>query len=171
MDFSDNQTTRTIMEYYKHLFTPLYKYAFRILGEEDVAKDLVQEVFVKLWNDKDRRTISNVKAYLFRATHNLSIDHIRKKTSYEKVDIVSVQSMLSTRESAFDILFSDQIQNKLKKEIEKLPPKCLQIFKMNRQEGFSYQEIAKILGISHSTVKNQMAIAMHRLYEVMKNDI
>lgn len=154
----------------------LYAYALTIVRDDEVARDVVQEMFLKIWKNRDRISItSSLKAFLVKATHNQCIDTIRsgkyasKHILTEQVLVRAELMAISSDEGVLDKIYSDQLQDRLRAVVETLPAQCKRIFMLNREEGMSYLEIAETLGISHSTVKNQMMIAMRKLYERLKD--
>lgn len=126
------------------------------------AEDIVQDVFVKIWNQRDTLEVrSTIAQYLFRATTNSSINYLRTQ-----------QRMVSDAEDIIEQIAApvpedDERSKNLKQAIEEavaaLPPRCRAIFVLHRYEGLRYQQIADHLGVSYHTVKNQMNIAMARL--------
>ena len=154
----------------------LYAYALGIVHREEIARDIVQEVFLKLWRNRQRIEINtSLKAYLIRMTRNQCIDTLRdgKYANKENINIDDILCRieimgLDETDPVFDRLYSDELQSRFQEAVEKLPEQCKKIFLLNRQQGLSYLEIAKLLDISHSTVKNQMVIAMRKLHEALK---
>lgn len=153
----------------------LYAYALGIVRDRELARDIVQEVFLKLWRNRQRIEINtSLKAYLIRMTRNQCVDTLRdgryadKNIHIEEV-LCRVELMgLDDTDPVFDRIFSDELQFRFREAVETLPAQCKKIFLLNRQEGLSYLEIAAVLGVSHSTVKNQMVIAMRKLHEALK---
>jgi RNA polymerase sigma-70 factor (ECF subfamily) len=158
-------------------FQPLTIYAKGILIDFDQSKDIVQEVFIKIW--KTAQTIdvnTSLKAYLYKAVHNACIDYLRKEKSRSALKSISYDDLqfrlkvfdIKEDNNLFDNLFSDELELQLKLAIEQLPAQCREIFILNRYEQLSYQDISEKLSISLSTVKTQMGRAMQKLMESMK---
>lgn len=158
-------------------FQPLSLYAKSILNDFEQAKDVVQDVFLKLWNNReDLASITQLKPYLYKTVHNACIDQLRKKRSREPISAVSYDDA-EFRLRVFDItdeahffneLYSDEFDQILQKAIAKLPPQCREIFILSRLEQLTYPEIAKRLSIALSTVKTQMIRAMQKMAEELK---
>lgn len=153
----------------------LYAYALGIVHHRELARDIVQEVFLKLWRNRQRIEIkTSLKAYLIRMTRNQCVDTLReRKYADRNIDIENIFCRIELMgfedaDPVFDRLYSDELQSRFMEAVESLPEQCRKIFLLNRQDGLSYLEIAAALGISHSTVKNQMVIAMRKLYEALK---
>lgn len=155
---------------FEHIFTEYYGtmvlYAARFMDTREDAEEIVQEVFVKFWEKCDTLSPdSSVKSYLYRSVHNSCLNalkHEKVKDSYRQY---MVQFMESSSESVFDSEDPEQLRSRIVGEIDNLPPRCSEIFKLSRFEGLKYQEIADHLGISVKTVEVQMGKALKVLRE------
>lgn len=153
----------------------LYAYALGIVHHKEMAQDIVQDVFLKLWKNRQRIEINtSLKAYLIRMTRNQCLDTLREE-KYAGLNINIEDTLcrieimgLDEADPVFDRLHSEELQIRFREAVELLPEQCRKIFLLNRQNGLSYLEIAAALGISHSTVKNQMVIAMRKLHDALK---
>ncbi len=130
------------------------------------AEEIVQDVFVKFWEKcSSLSPDSSIKSYLYRSVHNSCLNAIK----HEKVKDGYKQHVIQFLESSYqdDVEFNDPdvIRNRIHGEIDKLPPRCSEIFKLSRFEGLKYQEIADHLGISVKTVEVQMGKALKVLRE------
>jgi RNA polymerase sigma-70 factor (ECF subfamily) len=157
-------------------FHPLTIYAKGILIDFEQAKDVVQEVFIKIWNSSGAININtSLKSFLYKTVHNACIDYLRKEKSRTTLKSISYDDLqfrlkvfdIQENESFFDTMFSDELELELRREIEQLPPQCKEIFILNRYGQLSYNDISEKLGISLSTVKTQMGRAMQKLMKVM----
>jgi len=147
---------------FKYYFNSLSTVAFGILREHDLAKEAVQEVFLKLWEsgmenlDRDR-----AYGYLIRATRNKSIDYIRKEKVKNKHEPYHFnyfyQEYVRTSYG-----HSDEEVN-IKKAVDTLPPKCKQVLIYSRFENLSHKEISLRMGISAKTVEGHITKAMKNL--------
>ena len=154
----------------------LFAYALGIVHRREMARDIVQEVFLKLWRNRERIEINtSLKAYLIRMTRNQCLDTLRdgKYADKENINLEDILCRIEIMgidetDPVFDRLYSEELQVRFREAVEALPEQCRKIFCLNRQKGLSYLEIAETLGISHSTVKNQMVIAMRKLHEALK---
>lgn len=132
----------------------LFHYAFRVLRSKEVADDMVQKTFIKLWQGKSHiSTIDSLKGYLFTIVRNLILDHL-KKVSREQIlkDDLKLRIQISHMKPEADLIYSD-LEAIAHRAIESLPTQRKLIFKLNRENGFSYHEIASQLDISENTVK------------------
>lgn len=141
-------------------------YAARFMDSKEDAEEVAQEVFVKFWEKCDTLSPdSSVKSYLYRSVHNSCLNalkHEKVKDSYRQY---MVQFLDSTSDNEFDLGDPDEMRNRILNEIDNLPPRCSEIFKLSRFEGLKYQEIAEHLEISVKTVEVQMGKALKVLRE------
>jgi RNA polymerase sigma-70 factor (ECF subfamily) len=149
---------------FKSHYKALCNTANRIIKDRDAAEDIVQDVFIKLWNKKDEINIdSSIKGYLFKAITNASLNYLESnKISKFKVEIDhATESVFATDES--NDMVTQELAQRLEQAIDALPPKCKAIFVLSRYEEMKYQEIATHLDISIKTVENQMGIALEKI--------
>ncbi|MEC4114868.1 sigma-70 family RNA polymerase sigma factor [Myroides pelagicus] len=148
---------------YDLYWSDLYRYAYTILKDRDSASDAVQEVFVSIYNNYDHLHIQQSKSYLLRAVKYKSLSML-SESSFDTVQLESVYKALSDNEMLSDKeaeLFRKQLVDIVyKKAKEILPDRCFQVFSLRYYQNYSYREIAKDLGISESTVENQLAKAL-----------
>ncbi|MEM1215974.1 MAG: RNA polymerase sigma-70 factor [Bacteroidota bacterium] len=147
------------------LFSQYYRYlvvsSYNILQDDARAKDLVQDVFFKLWNQRASLTdITNVKAYLRRAVVNKSIDEVRRNKRISLRDEWHEDTSRGTTIGADDELAAQDLKTVIHAAIERLPERCRLIFSLSRFEQLPQKEIAEQLGVSIKTVENQMTKAL-----------
>lgn len=150
----------TFESVYKHFLRPLHVYAITMLKDEDIAKGMVQNVFLKLWERKNTLNFSgSLQAYLYGAVYHECLNHLR----HEKVKVSHhdhiVYTMKDKVETDDGIEFTD-LKEKLQQALNSLPERCRTIFQLSRFEELKYQEIADHLGISIKTVEAQMGKAL-----------
>lgn len=151
--------------YHKH-FNGLANYAYSVLKDKDAAKDVVQDVFLDLWNKRETLSIqTSLEAYLVRAVKFKSIDFIRKdKTKQQYVANMTPSSVPMTEDHNDND--DEQTANRKKQlsyAIAQLPTKCRQVFLLSRLSGYTYKEIAEEMNISPKTVENQISRALKLL--------
>lgn len=151
---------------FKAYFPALMAFSRKILGDEDDAREVVHQVFINLWERRTEIDLStSLKSYLFTAVNNRSLNVIRdrKKFSREEVPERAANWDLSAE------LESLELEERIRGVIAGLPERCRVIFELNRFEGLSYGDIAKVLDISLKTVENQMSKALKILREQLAN--
>lgn len=145
-------------------YTPLFRFCLKFVRIDEIAEELVQEVFIYLWEKREILELkSSVKSYLFTAVKNKSYDYLKSK--YAKT---AFQSELLDYEQPMVKLVEEEIENKelvgiIRDGINQLPEKCRIIFTMSREGGMTYNEIAEELNISPKTVKAQIGIGIQKL--------
>jgi len=153
---------------FRSSYVSLVRYAKTLIRDHDTAEEIVQDLFFRLWKDKEKLQIeSSLNGYLYRAVHNRClhyIDHIRVVEKYEKEMAVMEQE---NNETPTDILHYRELQAKIARIIERLPEKCGKIFCMSRFEGLKYSEIAEKLSISVKTVEANMGRALKEFRKVL----
>ncbi|MFT4202392.1 MAG: RNA polymerase sigma-70 factor [Chitinophagaceae bacterium] len=152
------------VELYNRYKDKLFGFAYRLSGSEDEAKDLVQEVFYKIW---ERRTLLYDKdvfgSYLYKMIHNFNIDHAR---GFAKTFLLQQELGITpeNKTPAADApLLQKEIETRLKASVERLPPRQREVYLLHNEKGLKHTEIAKVLGLSVSTVENHFCRAMENL--------
>ena len=139
----------------------LYHYALGFVKHREEAEDIVQDVFIYLWTNRDKITYTgSVYAYLCRAVKNSCIDY----KLHEKVEerYRREMAMLAPEDAGEEDDF-EELYARLQAVMETLPPKCREIFVLGCVESMSYKEIAEQLDISVNTVKTQMKTAYKKI--------
>lgn len=150
---------------FRKYFVRLCSFANKFLNEPDEAKDVVQQVFIKLWDCREYIDPDNsLNSYLFKITQNICINKLqRMKVESKYAEIYKViyanQHPISPDES----LLTLELEKNIMIALDKIPPKCKRIFELSRIEGLKYVEIADVLHISVKTVETQMAKAFRIL--------
>ncbi len=156
---------------FKAIFDKHYQwlcdYIFKLSGDYDLTEDIVQEVFIDIWNKRTQLTIHSLKSYLFRSCHNRFLEYLRKNKrniNRTSLDDIRLETLYELHREEED-LNSERIE-RLSRAIEMLPPKCKQAFKLSKFENLKYQEIAEVMGISIKTVEIHLSKALSRLRSI-----
>ncbi|MDP2035858.1 MAG: RNA polymerase sigma-70 factor [Ignavibacteria bacterium] len=160
---SDPAALKILFERY---FNPLCYFSFQIVKSIELSEETVSDVFAELWIKRSRINIqTSFKSYLYTAVKNRSINYYKQeKRISEPLD--PNQLHLITSQTETDQLVNQQdLEKYIEELLNKLPEKRGLIFRMNRIDGLSYQEIADILSISIHTVQNQMIKAVKFMAE------
>ncbi len=161
----DRKEFKVIVE--RH-YEEIYIYATNLCRDKDLAKDLAQDVFFKLWEKRKKINKSVlIKGWLFKSVRNKFLDHIRK---YKKeIKMVELTYMDMVDEISQDR--SEELNYKFKlveKEIELLPKKCHEVFILSKSDGMRNKEIAAYLNISVKTVEGHLTNAIKILQYKLK---
>lgn len=155
---------------FKSNYAAMYRCALNLVDDADVAKDIVQEVFVKCWNKRnDLAAIENLPGYLITATTRTTYNYMRDKRNVQLLGLASAELMANSTDRSSDTVEYIELEVLVSKAIQKLPKKCRAIFQLSRQEGLTYPQIAEALNLSVKTVESQMGIALHKLRESLKS--
>ena len=163
-----SQIRNNNVEVYKHLFElyyrELYFFSRKFLENREVAEEVVQDVFIALWENRDVLIIKkSIKSYLFTSVKNRSINYLKSKIN--NINFVNIDSA----DSENHILITDQpleleeLDNLIHKAVLSLPPRCKEMFHLSRNSEMTYQEIADVLGVSKETVKFQISEAIKKI--------
>lgn len=148
---------------FNRYYTSLGMYAMRFCGNATEAEDIVQETFSIAWQKfADKKLPEHLKSYLFRVTHNLTIDHLRHRNPS-----VSLEE-LNDMEPTEDAIDTSERDARLWIAIGKLPERCRRIFLLSKRDGLSNAEIAGELNISIKTVENQITKAFKSLRNTLE---
>jgi RNA polymerase sigma-70 factor (ECF subfamily) len=146
---------------FRSSYASLVRYAKTIIKDQDASEEIVQDLFFRLWKDKERiRIKSSLNGYLFRSVHNKCLHFIDHRRIVERhVEEMSTHQP-ENQESPSDILNYKELQAKIATILERLPERCGTIFCMSRFEGLKYSEIAEKLSVSIKTVESNMGRAL-----------
>ncbi len=149
-------------------FKPLTAFATKLLGDQEAAKDLVQEVFGSLYEKRNDLNIKgSLKSYLFTAVNNKALNEIRQIKLHRAHHLEIAYRQNETFPPNKDLELAD-LQAQIDKLIEKLPARCREIFELSRFQKLSNEEIAGRLGLSKRTVETQISIALKHMRKGLK---
>lgn len=150
-------------ELYERYFTRLFNYAYKKVDDHFLAQEVVQELFINLWQQRKQLVIKGVvSAYIFTSVKNLIIDQYRRETlRFRHADAFSSRQTGTTNQTEEQIWAND-LEQTYEKFLIQLPDKCRQVFKMSRQ-GFANREIAQELDIAEKTVEQHITKALRLL--------
>lgn len=154
---------------YKNHYARLCLYAYGFIPDEELVKEIVDDVFLKIWEKRETIDIKyGVKPYLYRCIHNSCMDHLGLKGGLKQNNRISIsETIIELKGDDEDYILRNialkHLEKDIDKVIEELPPKCREIFILSRFELLSYPEISEKLNISVNTVKTQMSRALDSL--------
>jgi RNA polymerase sigma-70 factor, ECF subfamily len=146
---------------FRSSYASLVKYAGTLIKDQDTAEEIVQDLFFRLWQNKEKLNIeSSLNGYLFRSVHNSCLHHIEHlKVVSRHAREAALEPETGTEDPA-EMLQYSELQAKIARILERLPERCGKIFCMNRFEGMKYSEIAEKLSVSVKTVEANMGKAL-----------
>jgi RNA polymerase sigma-70 factor, ECF subfamily len=168
----DPEHSDLIKDLFKTYYSPLVKLVYRMLKNVEASEDIVQDVFVKVWNNRENLDQDkSIKSYLYRSAINTALNYIEKnKRSVQitKMEAVTDQHKGNSTEEKMNF---KELESRVSAAIDTLPPKCKAIFVMSRYDELSYKEIAESLELSIKTVENQIGKALGILRENLRSYI
>ena len=157
---------------YHQFYKMLLQFAFILTKNKEASEELVEDVFIKIWkNRQNAEAIHNLKVYLYTATKNTCLNYLSSKANdsiskpFDAINIVLTEPVCPEQLFIYRETFA-----KIKNAIETLPPRCKMIFKLIREDGLKYKEVAEILNSSPNTVDAQMTIAIRRIALLVRNE-
>ncbi|CAM4099498.1 RNA polymerase sigma factor [Gillisia limnaea] len=139
----------------------LYSYAYKIYRDDKVCEDIVQEIFISLWEKASESQILNLEAYLLRSVKYRVANHFRSlKFSNSQEEIL--ENIPYPSNSVLSLEYQE-FEKEVLSQVKKLPPRCREIFILSRFDNYSNSEIAEKLDISIRTVEKQISNALSYL--------
>jgi RNA polymerase sigma-70 factor (ECF subfamily) len=162
---------------FKTYYKRLCAYAVSFVSQNDLAEDLVTDVFLRMWEKKEAISITgSVSSYLFKSVKNSCINYLSREKSRKlmvsenEVNLLDLKMKYTISDKyPLSDLIGHELEEKIRMEIEKLPDQCREIFYLSRFEELSHKKIADRLGISENTVKVQIYRALIKLRKGLKD--
>jgi RNA polymerase sigma-70 factor (family 1) len=162
---------------YKELFTSCYPslflFAKSMVKSKESAEEIVSDVFIKIWEKRrELEKIDNLKVYLYVSTRNTALNYLnlQKRTLTNPIEEFQGE-FTSIYFDPEQLMITADMLALIKRSIDQLPPKCKIIFKLVKEDGLKYREVAEILEISVKTVENQLAIALQKIGNTVRFDV
>jgi RNA polymerase sigma-70 factor, ECF subfamily len=157
---------------FRKYYVRLCGFANKFIFDTDEAEEIVQEVFLNIWNKRDHLKLGDeIRPYLFKSVQNLCFNFIEHKkviNDYYSVLAIVYENRQEDFNSYESVLYAE-FQKKVDEAIGTLPDQCRIIFQLSRMNGLKYAEIANKLGISVKTVETQMSRALFKLKNELKD--
>lgn len=178
MSSDSTATDQLFSRLYVSYFARLVRFASLYVGSAGDAENIVQDFFVRLWEQKGvLAELQRPDAFLFSSVKHRCLNFIRSQLSV--MDGRRALSEVAEQEFRFKLyslqmldeseMSIDEIEQMLQKAIDTLPERCREIFVMSKLKGMKYREIAETLQLSVNTVENQMAIALKKLRQELRD--
>lgn len=166
-------TLKEYKSFFNKLYTSLCLFSNKYVEDIEMSKDIVQEVFIKVWEDQiEFKSENNVKSYLYTSVKNKSLDYLKSKVfrSTSRLSKIKLEKLEELESDAFffrEVVLSEA-SNIIDDAVNKLPNKCAEIIRLSIK-GLSNKEIAEELNLSINTIKTQKKIAYKRLKPILKD--
>ena len=156
---------RALEEIFRAHYAAMASFVYRYVQARDIAEELVQDVFFKLWAKRAQLSdIDALRTYLFRAARNTALNWLRRQKLERKWQEEEASAYEpEAPESADDESTEQELTAAVRAAIDRLPPRCREVFLLSRDGGLTYAEIARALEISIKTVETQMGRALKSL--------
>lgn len=142
----------------------IYAIAYRLGGSSAVAEDMVQEVFLKLWINREKLSdVEHFRAYLFTIARNHIVRYLKKAAAAGIIGTITPEHPIATDDNADHRLLEKEYGDILQEAIDKLSPQQALVYKLSKQEGLKREEVATQLGLSQDTVKAHLFMAMKNI--------
>ena len=148
---------------FKKYYSTLCNFATKFVHDRDLAEDIVQEIFYKLWrNPHNLDSNQNIASYLFRAVQNQGLNILDRKQIEKKYkEVILNANPISDNVSLYEQLCGNELEIKIQELVKnKLPDACRKVFELSRSKGLKNREIAEELNISIKTVETQISRAL-----------
>lgn len=167
-----NDSPKAMEIIFRRHFAGMVQVVNRMIRDQGRAEDIVQDVFLKFWKQKEQLNIQiSLKAYLRRSCVNACLDDIRKQ---KKMQIVGTDTILpiaaAVQPDAAKQLENNELEQLINQTIDNLAPKCRTVFILSRKEQLSNKEIAEQLGVTLKTVEAHITTALKKLRVVIKKN-
>lgn len=168
----NNQAVRNeiLLKWFNHLVNQYYTYlcdfAFTITKSHELSEEIVSDVFLKIWDRREEVShIENLPSYLYKAVKNTSLNYLVKINKHHIIpfeDLPEIHLPVDIKNPE-DEMISKEMYRDFVLALETLPDKCKLIFRLAKEDGLKYREIANLLGLSEKTVENQISIALKKI--------
>lgn len=142
---------------------PLAAYAYRIVGDQDAARDIAQEACVRLWEGRGRTPPASLRPYLFCITRNLALDHVKTRRTRRRLLLRHGPDRARPPARPDEVFERERVTDRVQRAIQDLPERRREVFVLAYLRGLSYAEIGEVMGISPKTVQNHMTAALTEL--------
>ena len=168
-DISINSDQAAYRELFILLHARLKQFAYSILKSGEEAEELVSDVFIGIWQKRDQLgKINSPLLYFYTSTKNLALNRLSKQK--KQVNLSPEEWLVQVNSVYFDpvqLMLTEEMLRQVRKAVNELPPRCRLIFKLVKEDGLRYKEVAELLQLSIKTVEAQMAIALRRIGKCM----
>lgn len=165
---SDDHSAFSIL--FRSYYKDLVFYGGSILAEKEVVEDIIQNLFLKLWNDRKQLTIEiSLKSFLLKAVKNSCLDEIRHRDIINKHQEFILQTHSYIGYDTDNYVFQSELRNRLNEAIHKLPQSLKETFELSRIRGMKYKDIAERQNVSVRTVEVRISKALNLLRFFLKD--
>ena len=149
---------------YEEYFAKLSQFIFKMSRDENLAEEIVQRTMIKVWEQRDKIILTtSLKSYLYKVSYNEYLMYLRTKSKFPNIEDAVIEAIDEIEDEQDNQILLD----KIRKEIDNLPPKCREVFILSKINGMKYKEIAEQLNISTKTIESHMTKALKQIREAL----
>ena len=153
---------------FRRYYSPMVRFCIRYVADSDIASEIVQDLFVKLWSNREKISFNtSFESYMMTSVRNSALTYINKERSHAEANL-RIYSEESDNTDPSETLQSNNLEESYRKILKDMPEKRREVFLASRYDGLKYSEIAEKLGISQKTVEAQMSAAIKQLKDGLK---
>ena len=153
---------------FRRYYSPMVRFCIRYVADSDIASEIVQDLFVKLWSNREKISFNtSFESYMLTSVRNSAITYINKERAHNEAHL-RVFSEESDNTDPSETLQSNNLEESYRQILKDMPDKRREVFLASRYDGLKYAEIAEKLGISQKTVEAQMTAAIKQLKDGLK---
>ncbi|HWK04952.1 MAG TPA: RNA polymerase sigma-70 factor [Puia sp.] len=166
---NDESSYRRLFDVY---FPPLKRFARYFLKSQELAEEIASDTMMTLWEQRDKlMEIDNIRVWLFVIARNKCLNTLKYQQARPTLSLDSIHVEISfPGKDPEQIFINSEMRKKMEKAVNALPQRCKLIFKLVKEEGLSYKEVADILHISSKTVDAQLVTALRKITLAIKLD-
>jgi RNA polymerase sigma-70 factor (ECF subfamily) len=155
---------------FKYFHKPLIRFGTSIVKSKEAAEEIYSDIMLKMWDlGNALNNIDNLKTYLFISVKNASLNYLAKYYKLKTQNIESIDIELQHVSTPEEYLLTSELQRNLSVAIKSLPTKAQLVYKLIKEDGFSYKQVAEILEISVNTVEGHMTTALKKITASLRN--
>nr|WP_121272685.1 sigma-70 family RNA polymerase sigma factor [Pedobacter schmidteae] len=153
-------------------YTPVIRFATAIVHSDEVAEELYADAMMKIWLMGPKlEQVIDFRVYLFTLVKNSAFNHLKKNKGRYNVGLDDLELLPASNATPIDYIIEKELQLSLKKAIDMLPPKCEIVYRLVKNEGFSYKQVSEILSISTNTIEGHMSNALKKITQYMQQHL
>lgn len=160
--YDDQQAYQELFYLFYH---PLLRFANAFVRSRELSEEIVSDVFIRIWERRSHlQEIGNLKVYLYISVRNTSLKYLLRHQKQASIALDDLQVELESQyQDPEQLLLTAELMKRLTQAIDELPPRCKMVFKLIKEDGLKYKEVAEILNISIKTIDSQLAIALKKI--------
>lgn len=161
---------------YRKLFVffymPVIRFAKAIVHSEEVAEELYADAMMKIWLMGPKlEQVIDFRVYLFTLVKNSAFNHLKKHKGLNYIGLDDLEMLPASNATPIDHIIEKELQLNLNKAIDGLPPKCQVVYRLVKNDGFSYKQVSEILNISTNTIEGHMTNALKKITLYMRQHL